>query len=166
MELQIREMLETDWNEVRKIYQYGIDTNLATFAINCPTYADWDQAHLKECRYVITDEEAIAGWAVLSAVSSRCVYAGVAEVSIYIDEKYKNRGVGTKLFNHMIHESEKNGFWLLESLIMQNNAPSLRLHEKCGFREVGYREKMGKDKYGTWRNVVVMEKRSSLSQYN
>lgn len=165
MELQIRKMLETDWNQVQMIYEYGIETNLATFETYCPTYTDWNQAHLKECRYVVTQENAVVGWAVLSPVSNRCVFAGVAEVSIYIDEKHKSMGVGTKLLNHMIRESEKSGFWLIESVIFQNNSASLRLHEKCGFREVGYREKMGKDKQGTWRNVVVMEIRSSLSQF-
>lgn len=159
-------MEEADWNDVCRIYQHGIDTNLATIATHCPTYTDWDRAHFKKCRYVITEDGIVVGWAVLSPVSSKCAYSGVAEISIYIDEKHKGMGVGTKLLNHMIHESEKNGFWLIESLIFQNNPASLRLHEKCGFREVGYREKMGKDKYGAWRNVVLMEKRSSLNEFN
>ena len=166
MELQIREMEEADWNDVCRIYQHGIDTNLAPFTTCCPAYNDWDQAHFKKCRYVILQEKTVVGWAVLSPVSLKGAYSGVAEISIYIDEKHKGMGVGTKLMNHMIQESEKNGFWLLESLIFQNNPASLRLHEKCGFREVGYREKMGKDKYGTWRNVVLMEKRSSLNEFN
>jgi len=165
MELKIRDMLATDWNEVQKIYEQGIETNLATFETSCPSYADWNQAHLQKCRYVITDEAGVVGWAVLSPVSTRCVFSGMAEVSIYIDENFKNRGAGTKLLSHMIQESEKNGFWLIESLIFQNNSASLHLHEKCGFRTVGYREKMGKDKEGAWRNVVVMERRSALSQF-
>jgi len=144
------------WNRHKPCYLYNMLSRLY----------DWDQAHFKKCRYVILQEKAVVGWAVLSPVSLKGAYSGVAEISIYIDEKHKGMGVGTKLMNHMIQESEKNGFWLLESLIFQNNPASLRLHEKCGFREVGYREKMGKDKYGTWRNVVLMEKRSSLNEFN
>lgn len=166
MELQIREMMESDWNEVRKIYQYGIDTNLATFETHCPTYADWDKAHLKECRYVAVQDDVVVGWAVLSAVSQRSVFSGVAEISIYIDGNHKNTGIGKKLLNHIVNESEKIGFWLLESVIFDDNEASLGLHKKCGFREVGYREKMGQDKFGKWRTVVVLEKRSSLQEYN
>lgn len=166
MNYKIREMVEDDWSSVRKIYQSGITSNLATFETHCPTYTDWDKTHIKDCRFVITDEEIVIGWAVLSAVSNRAVFAGVAEISIYIDDRYKNQGVGTMLLNHMVRESEKCGFWLLESVIFQNNTASLELHKKCGFREVGYREKMGKDRFGEWRNVVVMEKRSPSDLYN
>ncbi|MDF2633068.1 MAG: N-acetyltransferase family protein, partial [Caproiciproducens sp.] len=84
MELQIREMEEADWNDVCRIYQHGIDTNLATIATHCPTYTDWDRAHFKKCRYVITEDGTVVGWAVLSPVSSKCAYSGVAEISIYI----------------------------------------------------------------------------------
>lgn len=166
MNYKIREMVEDDWSSVRKIYQSGINSNLATFETHCLTYTDWDKTHIKDCRFVITDEEIVIGWAVLSAVSNRAVFAGVAEISIYIDDRYKNQGAGTLLLNHLVRESEKCGFWLLESVIFQNNTASLELHKKCGFREVGYREKMGKDRFGEWRNVVVMEKRSPSDLYN
>lgn len=166
MKLQIRNMLKTDWNVVAKIYQYGMDTNIATFQTDCPTFEEWDKSHLKECRYVITEDGTVAGWAALSPVSSRCAYAGVAEVSIYMDENYIRKGYGTKLLSYLIQQSEKYGYWMLQSGILQHNQASIALHNKCGFREVGYREKIAKDHSGVWRNTVLMEKRSTLKEYN
>jgi len=166
MEFKIRKMLETDWNDVARIYQHGMDTNIATFQTSCPSYEEWDKAHLQTCRFVITDGESIAGWTALSPVSSRCVYSGLAEISIYMDDKYSRLGLGTKLLNYLIQESEKNGIWMLQSAILQHNQASICLHEKCGFRKVGYREKIAKDKSGIWRDTVMMEKRSALSDFN
>ncbi len=157
---EIRQMLEGDWKDVSRIYQDGMDTNLATFQCSCPTYEEWDSSHLKSCRLVIVANENIVGWAALSTVSSRCVYAGVAEVSIYIDNNFKGKGLGEKLLNELIYFSEEKGIWTLQSGIMQDNHASIRLHEKCGFRMVGYREKIGCDLFGNWRNTVLMERRS------
>jgi phosphinothricin acetyltransferase len=166
LEYEIREMKEDDWEDVARIYQDGLDTHVATFQTSCPTYEEWDKAHLKICRFVITQDGKVAGWTALSPVSSRCVYGGVAELSIYMDGKYRKSGLGTKLLGHLIHESEKAGIWMLQSAIIQENLASLNLHRKCGFRNVGYREKIAKDYTGVWRNTVMMEKRSCSSIYN
>jgi len=161
MTYQIRKILDSDWPEVNRIYREGIDTNLATFQSECPTWEEWDASHLKDCRVVITGDGMVLGWAALTAVSGRCVYAGVAEVSIYISQAYRGLGIGKMLLLELIRLSEANGFWTLQSGIMQNNTASIRLHESCGFRTVGYREKIGRDRFGVWRNTVLMEKRSA-----
>ena len=163
---QIRPMLDSDWPAVRRIYREGIDTNLATFQSECPTWEEWDASHLKDCRLVITEAGRVLGWAALTAVSGRCVYAGVAEVSIYIAQDHRGQGAGKALLLELIRFSEKSGFWTLQSGIMQNNAASIRLHESCGFRMVGYREKIGRDRFGTWRNTVLMEKRSASDRFD
>ena len=166
MELEIRPMTEADWPAVSRIYQLGMDTNLATFQSECPTWEEWNRSHLQPCRLVIADGGAVAGWAALTAVSGRCVYAGVAELSIYIDPVAQGKGVGTKLINALIAESEEQGFWTLQSGIMQDNLASIRLHERCGFRMVGYRERIGKDRFGVWRNTVLMERRSGSDRFS
>jgi phosphinothricin acetyltransferase len=162
MVYQIRAMHKDDWEQVSKIYQQGMDTNLATFQTECPTYDAFDRSHMEICRFVLTDGDIIAGWATLAPVSSRCVYRGVAEVSIYIHNSYKGKTVGTQLLNYLSEQSEKNGIWTLQSGIMADNTASIRLHEKCGFREVGFRERIGKDRFGQWRNTVLMERRNNI----
>lgn len=157
----IREMVEADWPDVRRIYQEGIDTNLATFLTECPSWAEFNDTHLPACRLVITEDDRILGWAVLSAYSRRRAYTGVAEISIYIDRAYKGRGIGKVLLPEMIRCSEECGFWTLQSGIIRENEASIRLHESCGFRTVGYRERIGRDRFGNWRDVVLMEKRSN-----
>jgi L-amino acid N-acyltransferase YncA len=158
----IREMRETDWDQVKEIYQQGMDTNLATFQTECPSYEEFDQSHLEDCRFVAVDGDTIVGWTALTAVSNRCVYRGVAEVSIYVRVSYKGKQIGTQLLNHLIAKSEERGIWTLQSGIMEDNPASIHLHEKCGFRMVGLRERIGKDRYGVWRNTVLMERRSNL----
>jgi phosphinothricin acetyltransferase len=137
-----------------------MDTNISTFQIECPPYEEWDSTHMKSCRLVAVTDSKVIGWTALTPVSSRCVYAGVAEVSIYIDRDYQGKGIGEQLLRELIRQSEGNGIWTLQSGIMQENAGSIRLHDKCGFRMVGYREKIGRDRYGVWRNNVLMERRS------
>lgn len=158
----IREMRETDWDQVKEIYQQGMDTNLATFQTECPSYEEFDQSHLEDCRFIAVDGDTIVGWTALTAVSNRCVYRGVAEVSVYVRDSYKGKQIGTQLLNHLIGKSEEYGIWTLQSGIMEDNPASIHLHEKCGFRMVGYRERIGKDRYGVWRNTVLMERRSNL----
>ncbi len=155
----IRDMLSTDWIHVSSIYSEGLKTNLATFQTDCPTYDEWDSNHIKNCRLVAELDGVMIGWCSLSPVSSRCVYGGVAEVSVYIRETHRGKGIGAALLNALSTESEKAGYWTLQSGIMQDNIASIRLHEKCGYRMVGYREKIGKDKFGVWRNTVLMERR-------
>ena len=121
-------------------------------------------SHLRACRLVITEGGNVLGWAALSPVSSRCIYAGVAELSLYIDSGRRGQGLGKALLHELISCSQVNGFWTLQSGIIQENRASIRLHENCGFRMVGYREKIGQDHLGTWRNTVLMEKRSADSR--
>lgn len=162
MDVVIRSMNEKDWPVISEIYRQGIETGKATFQIDVPAYDEWNAAHIQRCRFVAMAGGKVVGWAALSKVSSRCVYGGVAEVSIYIAEGYRRKGIGQQLLQYLIEESEKADFWMLQSGIMEDNAASVRLHEKCGFRIVGYREKIGKDVRGKWRNNVLMEKRSHV----
>ncbi|HEX3040264.1 MAG TPA: GNAT family N-acetyltransferase [Caproiciproducens sp.] len=163
MEINIRPMAENDWPAVAEIYRQGIATGKATFQYEIPAYSEWNAGHIAECRFTACEGDKVVGWASLSKVSSRPVYAGVAEVSIYIAESARGKRVGMQLLNHLIRESEKYGFWLLQSGIMEDNEPSIRLHEDCGFRRVGLREKIGKDTNGKWRSTVLMERRSKVA---
>ena len=160
MDFIIRPMNEQDWPDVAEIYRQGIATGKATFQSEIPEYKDWNASHLSICRYVAVADEEITGWIALSGVSSRCVYRGVAEVSVYIAERNRKSGIGQKLLEYLTSQSEKSGIWLLQSGIMEDNSASIHLHEKCDFRTVGYREKIGCDISGRWRNTVLMERRS------
>lgn len=166
MEPTIRNMTNEDWTAVARIYQQGMDTNLATFQTECPTWEAWDAGHLQQCRLVAALDNAVVGWAALSPVSSRCVYAGVAELSIYIDAFARGKGVGKTLLNAMIAASENAGFWTLQSGILEENTASVALHKSCGFRLVGYREKIGQDRFGVWRSTLLMERRSARDDFS
>ncbi len=160
MELKIREMRKDDWDAVAAIYQEGINIEIATFQTEVPSYESWDQGHIKSCRLVVTAKDQVIGWAALSPCSTRCVFAGVAEVSIYIKDGYRRKNVGETLLAALIAETEKEGYWSLLSVIIENNTASIALHKKAGFRMIGYREKIAKDINGVWQNTVMMEKRS------
>jgi len=160
MDYIIDKMSEKDWNEVASIYLEGIKTGKATFQSDIPTWEQWNASHVTSCRLVVRLEDKIAGWAALSPTSSRCVYAGVAEVSVYVGEEYRGMGIGKALLEKIIELSEEEGFWTLQSGIIKENHSSALLHEKCGFREIGYREKVGKMPTGIWHDVVLMERRS------
>lgn len=153
-------MTGDDWPHVAEIYRQGIATNLATFQSECPVYEEWNRAHRQDCRLVLMEGGQIAGWAALSPTSARACYSGVAEVSIYLDEKQRGRGLGTMLLRALVASAEERGCWMLQSGIMRDNPASIRLHEKCGFRMVGYREKIARDRFGSWRDTVLMERRS------
>lgn len=163
LDVLIRLMNAKDWPSVSEIYRQGIETGKATFQSDIPVYSEWNAAHIQECRLVAVLDEKVVGWIALSKVSSRCVYGGVAEVSIYIAEKARGMEIGKQLLNQLILESEKAGFWMLQSGIMADNEPSISLHETCGFRKVGYRERIGRDNNGKWRSTVLMERRSSVT---
>lgn len=157
----IRPMKREDGNFVMDIYQQGIDTNIATFQTECPTYGEWDSGHLNDCRFVAELNGNIVGWIALSATSKREVYHGVVEVSIYINTNYRNQGIGLILMNRLIVESEKLGYWTLYSSVIEENKASITLHKKSGFREIGYREKIAQDRFGKWHNTILFEKRSN-----
>lgn len=159
MDYIIRQMKPDDWGEIVEIYSQGVQSNVATFNIYCPSYEEWDGAHTKDCRLVAEYDSEIVGWAALSPTSKRECYKGVAEDSIYIDVNHCGKGLGTKLLSALIEESEKCGYWTVQAHIIQNNPASIRLHEKCGFRMVGFRERIAKDRFGMWRNTVIMEHR-------
>ena len=145
--------------EVLEIYKAGIETKNATFNTTVPTWEEWDKGHLSHSRFVIEIGEKIAGWIALSPVSSRCNYSGVAEVSVYIDPNYNGLGFASKLMGKLITESEKNDIWTLQSSIFPENHASIKLHEKFGFRKVGFREKISKMD-GIWRNTILFERRN------
>lgn len=154
-------MQGSDWPEVERIYLEGMATKNATFETQSPGWEAWNKAHRTDCRIVAKAGNNIVGWAALSNVSSRCVYAGVAEVSIYIDSKYRGKGVGDKLMAQLVKESEQNGLWTLQAGIFPENKSSIALHLKHGFRILGVREKVGKmDDH--WRDVTLLERRSKV----
>ncbi|MBC6999359.1 GNAT family N-acetyltransferase [Cytophaga sp. FL35] len=157
--MEIVSMKAEHWPAVSNIYQEGIATGIATFETQIPTYEVWDSSHMKSCRLVAIANTEILGWAALSPVSSRCVYGGVGEVSVYVSQKARGKGVGVKLMQKLIAESEAKGLWTLQSGIFPENVSSRRLHEKMGFRFLGTRERIGK-KDGEWKDNVLYERRS------
>jgi len=161
MELSITEMQDPDWEEVRSIYIEGIATGDATFETEAPNWEEWNGRFLADCRLVARADGKIVGWAAISPVSSRCVYGGVAEVSVYVAAAARGRGVGRSLLQRLIRESEHAGFWTLQAGIFPENLPSLELVKGCGFREIGYRERLGQMD-SRWRDVVIVERRSSV----
>jgi len=161
MNYEIKKMKKTDWNQVKKIYEKEIKSGDSTFDNNPPNWKEWDKGHFKKCRLVIKNKEKIYGWAALSPVYKKKAYEGVAEVSIYIDPEYQGNGFGKKLLKSLIKKSEDAGFWTLEAKIFPENEISIYLHKKFGFRLIGIREKLGKSSEGNWRDVALLERRSS-----
>jgi L-amino acid N-acyltransferase YncA len=159
--IHIRTLTADDWASVSSIYLDGIGTGQATFEARTPTWAEWNSNHFNAPRLVATSEEQILGWAALSPVSSRAVYAGVAEISVYVANDWRGKGVGRALLETLVVESEKNAIWTLQASIFPENIASLALHKSCGFREVGRRERIGKMN-GVWRDTILLERRSKL----
>lgn len=157
--MEIRNILPQDYAQLAEIYKQGVETGIATFQNDIPDWESWDKSHLSKGRLGAFEGERMLGWAALTPVSSRCVYAGVAEVSIYIASGERGRGVGEMLLQQLITQSEQAGLWTLQSGIFPENKGSIRLHEKCGFRPIGYREKIGQ-KDGVWKDNIIMERRS------
>jgi L-amino acid N-acyltransferase YncA len=154
-------MTEQDWTAVRRIYAEGIATGNATFETTVPDWDRWDAAHLRVCRFVARSTEGVLGWAALSPISSRRVYAGVAEVSVYVAQHARSRKVGSRLLNTLIEGAEQEGIWTLQAGIFPENVASVELHRRQGFRLVGTREKIGAME-GRWRDVLLMERRSTI----
>ncbi len=160
--MEIVNIEQAHYAAIAAIYLQGIATGNATFQTSAPGWEEWDQSHLPHSRIALLVNNSIAGWAALTAVSSRCVYAGVAEVSIYVAGEHRGKGYGKLLLNELIQQSEANGIWTLQAGIFPENTGSLQLHESCGFRKIGYREKIG-NMNGTWRDNIMLERRSKTT---
>jgi L-amino acid N-acyltransferase YncA len=159
--MRIEALTPADWPAVRAIYEQGIATGNATLEAEAPLWEAWDEEHRPYGRFVARDDdEQVLGWVALTPASGRCVYEGVAEVSVYVAEDARGRGVGRALMAALIEASEAAGIWTLQAGIHPENEASLALHHRCGFRDVGVRERLGKDPSGRWRDVVILERRS------
>jgi phosphinothricin acetyltransferase len=159
MNISIRAYQPGDWKHVSEIYVQGINTKNATFDTKPFERADWEAKQFAGCSLIAVCGVEIAGWASIGITSAREAYKGVGEVSIYVSNAYKGKGIGKKLLNALIETSEQNGVWTIQASIFPENEASINLHKKCGFREVGIREKIGKMD-GVWRDTVLLEKRS------
>lgn len=149
--------------EVLAIYQAGLDGGAASFETTAPSWEEWDAAHLADHRFVaLAADGAVLGWVGLSAVSDRCAYAGVAEVSVYVRPTARRRGVATVLLRAVIASSEAAGIWTLQAGIFPENSASLALHQALGFRVIGRRERIGRH-HGRWRDVMLLERRSAVA---
>ena len=160
MDFEIRAMGAADWDGVRSVYEEGIATGNATFETAAPEWERWDAGHRADCRLVACDTAGVAGFAALSPVSARRVYAGVAEVSVYVARRARGMGMGLRLLQELVRASEAAGVWTLQAGIFPENVASLALHARCGFRVVGTRERIGQ-RDGRWRDVVLMERTRS-----
>ncbi len=160
--MEIIDMLPSHWEAVKNIYAEGIATGHATFQTSIPIWEEWAHAHVKTCRLVAIENNEVLGWAALTPVSGRCVYAGVGEVSVYVSAAARGKGVGKKLLNALIKASEENNFWTLQAGIFPENGASVKLHEQAGFRIIGSREKIGQMN-GVWRDTLLLERRSSVA---
>jgi L-amino acid N-acyltransferase YncA len=161
MDFTIDLMRPQDWEFVKAIYLEGIATGHATFETEAPDWERWDAGHSPQCRLAARNGTGVLGWAALSPVSKRQVYAGVAEVSVYVAATARGLGVGGALMRALIEASEKHGVWTLQAGIFPENQASLALHFRHGFREVGRRERIARH-HGVWRDTVILERRSSL----
>jgi L-amino acid N-acyltransferase YncA len=162
-EFAIRQMVPEDWERLRSIYLEGLATGQATFETDAPSWEKWNESHLNIPRLVAVfpNEGAVVGWAALAPVSSRAVYRGVAEVSVYVADNFRGKGTGKALLEQLIADSERKGIWTLQASVFPENIASLTLHQICGFREVGTRQRIGMLN-GVWRDTVLLERRSEL----
>jgi L-amino acid N-acyltransferase YncA len=159
-QVSVRTLMAEDWLHVVDIYAAGIATGHATFELEPPSWTEWDASRLADQRLVATINDTVVGWAALSPVSSRCVYRGVAENSVYVDPQCLRRGIGDQLLRALITQAEHAGIWMIQTGIFPENTASLALHANNGFRIVGYRERIGQH-HGVWRDTVFLERRSA-----
>jgi L-amino acid N-acyltransferase YncA len=157
----IEKMKDENWSKVASIYREGIATGNSTFEKEPPEWEKWDKDHLRNCRLVAKTKDKVIGWAALSPVSTRCAYSGVAEVSLYVTASARGVGVGKALLRAVIEESERAGVWTLQAGISPENIASIAMSKSCGFRNIGFRERIGQMN-GVWRDVVLMERRSKV----
>lgn len=159
--ITLDKMLPADWEALKQIYEEGIATGNATFQQRAPGWEEWNNDHLPHSRIIAKEDGTILGWAALTRVSGRCVYAGVAEVSVYVSSKARGKGVGKQLLQKLIEESEANNIWTLQAGIFPENIASVKIHEALGFRILGTRERIGQMN-GKWRDTIFMERRSKI----
>jgi L-amino acid N-acyltransferase YncA len=157
----IDDMRPGDWDQVRSIYLEGIRTGHATFETDAPTWETWDESHLRIGRLVMRDGDRVVGWTALSSTSKRSVYRGVAELTVYVAENARGKGIGHALLEAVVEESERNGIWTLQASIFPENTSSVKLHLQSGFREVGRRERIAMLN-GVWRDTLLFERRSNV----
>jgi phosphinothricin acetyltransferase len=155
---RVRPLLPSDWPAVASIFAEGIATGLATFEQSVPSWEEWDTQHLADHRFVAELDGEVVGWIALVPYSSRAVYRGVGEDSVYVSAQSRGRGVGRALLAALIESTRDGGFWTLQAGILPENTASLELHRRLGFREVGVRERIG-ELGGVWRDVVLLELR-------
>jgi L-amino acid N-acyltransferase YncA len=148
------------WPGVARIYGEGIATGNATFETEVPTWEQWDAAHLARHRFVAVQDGVVVGWVAASPVSDRCAYSGVVENSVYVAAEARGRGIGLLLLERLAASTEADGIWTIQTGIFPENAASVRLHERAGFRVVGRRERLG-NLEGEWRDVLLLERRSA-----
>lgn len=161
--LIVEPMTPDDGPAVLDIYGQGIATGLATFETVIPEWRAWHAAHRRDCRFVARLDGRVVGWTAVARYSSREVYAGVAWESVYVDTSARGRGIGAALLATLVPASEAAGIWTLIAGVQANNPASLALHERAGFRRIGVQERIGRDASGTWRDVVLLERRSTVT---
>lgn len=160
MTVVLRPLADADWADVRRIYLEGIATGQATFETEAPAWERWDAGHRRDCRLAAVEEGRLVGWAALSPVSARRAYEGVGEVSVYVAAEARGRGLGETLLRALVEASEAADLWTLQASVFPENVPSLRIHERLGFRRVGHRERIARH-HGIWRDTVILERRST-----
>jgi L-amino acid N-acyltransferase YncA len=156
--VDVEPMRPDDWPAVRDIYVEGIATGNATFETDPPDWERWDASHLGGHRFVARRGGRVVGWVALAPVSDRCAYAGVADDSVYVSDDARGQGVGRQLLEAVIRSADAADIWTIQTGIFPENAVSIDLHQRCGFRIVGVRERLGR-LAGNWRDVVFMERR-------
>jgi L-amino acid N-acyltransferase YncA len=158
--IEIRALGPNDWPDVAAIYTAGIATGNATFETEAPTWEAWNTNHRADLGFVAVDGTRVVGWVAAGSVSDRCCYGGVVEHSVYVDPDYQGNGIGRALLSFLIERSEAAGVWTIQTGIFPENTASIALHQACGFRIVGRRERLGQLN-GTWRDVLLLERRAT-----
>lgn len=162
--LEVIHFNESHWSDIKRIYEEGIATGLATFETKAPSWEEWNKKHLPFGRLAAVIDNEVCGWTALSPFSKREVYKGVCEETIYISENHRGKGIGIFLLRALIKESETNGVWTLQAGIFTDNETSIQLHLKNDFRIVGIREKIGQLN-GIWKDTILMERRSKVVNF-
>jgi L-amino acid N-acyltransferase YncA len=164
--MNIERMQDSDWPAVSRIYTQAIEIGLSSVLDKCPDFAYWDAKHYKDLRFVMREGDKVLGWAALMPYSDRCAYRGVAEASVYIDSDHQGKGIGKALLTYAIQKSEEAGIWTVFSKTFATNTASIKLQESCGFRLVGFHEKLGHNRFGVFQDIAILEHRSKNVSYD